>query len=195
MFVESYVTQHPDGFIRILYTFGFLYYREKEWLLMPNNTVSSGALGDQTLVQWPLFLLANKVCVRETSHLYFYFCLKFDHVNFTLSEVWMVKILIVILLLHGQIYVGIDIVSKEIRQSNERYQVELWERVKRDDRYLEYAVQEAYATLQTVLMDLLNEHGRAWWVVAFSCTVFLVFLVVCFRYEAEAGLNWCDTLK
>ncbi|KAG0624695.1 hypothetical protein M758_3G268300 [Ceratodon purpureus] len=94
--------------------------REKEWLLLPNNTVSSGALGDQTLVQWPLFLLANKI------------------------------------------YVGIDIVSKEIRQSNERYQVELWERVKRDDRYLEYAVQEAYATLQTVLMDLLNEHGRAW---------------------------------
>jgi callose synthase len=89
--------------------------REKEWLLMPDNKISSGALGQQTLVQWPLFLLANKV------------------------------------------YVGIDIV-KENRQSS---QDELWDRIKRDP-YLEYAVEEAFATLQTVLLDLLNEHGRAW---------------------------------
>lgn len=66
------------------------------------------------------------------------------------------------MLLRGQIYVGIDIVTKEIKQSSERLQDELWDRIKRDDPYLEYAVQEAYATLHTVLMELLNEHGRAW---------------------------------
>jgi callose synthase len=55
------------------------------------------------------------------------------------------------------VYVGIDIV-KENRQSS---QDELWDRIKRDP-YLEYAVEEAFATLQTVLLDLLNEHGRAW---------------------------------
>jgi callose synthase len=92
--------------------------REREWLLMPDNTTSSGALGqhsDRSLVQWPLFLLANKV------------------------------------------YVGIDIVHDN-RQS---FQDEIWDRMKRDP-YLEYAVQEAYISLQSVLMDLLNEHGRAW---------------------------------
>lgn len=36
---------------------------------MPDNKISSGALGDQTLVQWPLFLLVNKVFVRTTSQL------------------------------------------------------------------------------------------------------------------------------
>lgn len=48
---------------------GVLYDREREWLLMPDNTISSGALGQQTLVQWPLFLLANKVSVDIISHL------------------------------------------------------------------------------------------------------------------------------
>lgn len=54
-------------------------------------------------------------------------------------------------------YVGIDIVHDN-RQS---FQDEIWDRMKRDP-YLEYAVQEAYISLQSVLMDLLNEHGRAW---------------------------------
>ncbi|XP_024386368.1 callose synthase 9 isoform X2 [Physcomitrium patens] len=36
--------------------------REKDWLMMPDNKITSTSLGQQTtLVQWPLFLLANKV--------------------------------------------------------------------------------------------------------------------------------------
>ncbi|KAG0630756.1 hypothetical protein M758_1G201800 [Ceratodon purpureus] len=39
--------------------------KEKEWLLMPGNTVTSLSTSSQqlSLVQWPLFLLANKVFV------------------------------------------------------------------------------------------------------------------------------------
>ncbi|XP_024363886.1 callose synthase 9 isoform X2 [Physcomitrium patens] len=89
--------------------------REKEWLLMPDNKIRLGASGQQTLVQWPLFLLANKV------------------------------------------YIGIDIVL----ENRNFFQNELWDRIKRD-RYLENAVQEAFVSLQSVLLHLLNEDGRAW---------------------------------
>lgn len=56
-------------------------------------------------------------------------------------------------------YVGCDLVIENKQASQE----ELWERIKRDP-YLEYAVQEAYESLQIVLLNLLNENGRAWFV-------------------------------
>nr|XP_024357146.1 callose synthase 9-like isoform X3 [Physcomitrium patens] len=37
--------------------------RERDWLLMPDNMITLTALGQHTLVQWPLFLLANKVYI------------------------------------------------------------------------------------------------------------------------------------
>jgi hypothetical protein len=74
--IESYAIQHHDGFIVELISLDVLHYREKEWLLMPDNKISSGALGQQTLVQWPLFLLANKVSVHRTSYLWLQYCLR-----------------------------------------------------------------------------------------------------------------------
>ena len=113
---------------------------------MPDNQVTSQALGQQSLVQWPLFLLANKV--------------SFSPLFLLLLEILMVefRVLTSIFLLCAQVYVGIDIV-KENRQT---FQDDLvWERIRRDP-YLEYAVLEAFYTLQNVLEHLLNEHGRAW---------------------------------
>jgi len=83
--------------------------------------------------------------------------------------------------------VGIDIVHDN-RQS---FQDEIWDRMKRDP-YLEFAVTEAFISLQSVLMDLLNEHGRAWLVIAFPYTLCFIIFFVGFSYSALAVLNWCD---
>jgi len=37
--------------------------REREWLRMPDNSITTGTEAQHSLVQWPLFLLANKVYV------------------------------------------------------------------------------------------------------------------------------------
>lgn len=74
----------------------------------------------------------------------------------------MVWFLVWILLLPGQIYIGIDSVGRENRQSSERYRDEIWDRVKHDDPCTEYAVKEAFESLQAVVTDLLNEHERTW---------------------------------
>lgn len=91
--------------------------------------------------------------------------------------------------LHGQVYVGIDIVH----DNKQSFQDELWERIKRDP-YLEYAVMEAFISLQSVLMDLLNEHGRAWLVITFSHTLCFIIFFVGSSHEALAVLNWCDNV-
>lgn len=39
------------------------FFREEEWLLMPDNKILAATNSHYALVQWPLFLLANKVCI------------------------------------------------------------------------------------------------------------------------------------
>ncbi|CAN1188171.1 Callose synthase 9 [Linum perenne] len=75
---------------------------------MPKNS------GNLPLVQWPLFLLANKIFL-----------------------------------------------AKDIAAESRDSQVELWERVSRDD-YMKYAVEECYHALRYILTEILEGEGRMW---------------------------------
>ncbi|CAN1241664.1 Callose synthase 9 [Linum perenne] len=81
---------------------------ELELLQMPKNS------GNLPLVQWPLFLLANKIFL-----------------------------------------------AKDIAAESRDSQVELWERVSRDD-YMKYAVEECYHALRYILTEILEGEGRMW---------------------------------
>ncbi|XP_024374293.1 callose synthase 9 isoform X2 [Physcomitrium patens] len=92
--------------------------KEKELLLMPNNKVSrTPPLNDLLLIQWPLFLLSNKV------------------------------------------FSAIDTVNAYKQSKNK----ELWDKIK-DDRYMMYAVQEAYYSCKNILEYLLVKDQGVLWV-------------------------------
>ncbi|XWS52423.1 hypothetical protein CRYUN_Cryun11dG0069800 [Craigia yunnanensis] len=60
-------------------------------------------------------------------------------------------------LLASKIFLAKDIAA----ESRDYSQVELWERISRDD-YMRYAVQECYHTLQFILTEILEDEGRMW---------------------------------
>lgn len=57
-----------------------------------------------------------------------------------------------------QVYTGCDVV----KENKQAFQSELWAIIV-EDPYLKYAVEEAYERLQAILLNLLNENGRAWY--------------------------------
>lgn len=57
-----------------------------------------------------------------------------------------------------QVYTGCDVV----KENKQAFQSELWAIIV-EDPYLKYAVEEAYERLNAVLLNLLNEDGRAWY--------------------------------
>ena len=57
----------------------------------------------------------------------------------------------------GQIFLAIEM-AVESKDS----QVELWERISKDE-YMKYAVVECYYTVENVLKAILDDEGRLWY--------------------------------
>lgn len=53
--------------------------------------------------------------------------------------------------------------AKDVASDNKISQEELWEKISRDE-YMKYAVQECYHSVRQILMSILNNEGKIWYV-------------------------------